>query len=116
MAGSLLCVLHCVSTPLLIGYLSTVGLGFLGQEIFHQVLAVALLAVAVFAFLPGYRMHRRTSIVVTGVLGIFLLLTAGFAPEGLLPAYADVTLTIAGSVLLVTAHVFNRRCNDACQR
>ncbi|MFU8805898.1 MAG: MerC domain-containing protein, partial [Bradymonadaceae bacterium] len=32
--ASALCLLHCAMTPLLIGYLTASGLGFLGQEIF----------------------------------------------------------------------------------
>lgn len=112
-AGSALCIVHCISTPLLLGYLSAAGLGFLAHELFHQVFAIALLAVAIFAFLPGYRLHRRKGIVLSAALGVFLLIAAGFSPIHDLP-YTEHGLTLLGSILLVGAHLSNRRCQTSC--
>jgi hypothetical protein len=109
--GSVMCMVHCAATPLLIGFLSTLGLGFLGREIFHQFLHLTLVAIAIVAFLPAYRHHRRGWIIGAGALGALLLLIAGFGHE-FLPSHADVSMTLAGSGILVVAHVFNRRCMD----
>jgi hypothetical protein len=112
--ASALCLLHCLLTPLVLGFLTARGLGFLGEEIFHQVLAIGLVFVAIFAFAPAFRQHRRWGIITAGAVGIFLLLFTGFAPHHLLPEYADVGLTMAGSILLVGAHMQNRRCLTGC--
>lgn len=113
-AGSALCMVHCISTPLLLGYLSTIGLGFFAHELFHQVFAVALLAVAIFAFLPGYRAHKRKGIILAAGVGVTLLIAGGFLHFESLPSFAEHILTVIGSVLLVSAHFFNRRCQSTC--
>ena len=112
--ASALCLLHCLLTPLVLGYLTASGLGVLGDELFHQILAVGLIFVAVFAFAPAFLQHRRWGVVLAGAAGIVLLLFTGFAPHHLLPHYADAGLTIAGSVILVGAHLQNRRCLNGC--
>ena len=108
-AGSLLCVAHCAITPLVIGYLSVMGLEFLGDEIIHQILAICLLGIALLAFIPGFRHHKNRLILVAGGLGITLLVTASFFVEHLLSHGAELGLTIAGSLLLVGAHAANWR-------
>lgn len=113
-AGSALCMIHCISTPLLIGYLSTIGLGFFAHEIFHQIFAVILLTVAILAFLPGYRAHKRKDIVLAAGVGVTLLIVGGFLHIESLPSFAEHILTIIGSILLVGAHIFNRRCQGTC--
>ncbi len=113
-AGSALCMVHCISTPLLLGYLSTIGLGFFAHELFHQAFAVILLVVAILAFLPGYRAHRRKGIVLAAGAGVSLLIIGGFIHIESLPSYAEHILTVIGSILLVGAHFFNRRCQRSC--
>ncbi len=112
--GSALCMVHCISTPLLLGYLSTIGLGFFAHELFHQVFAVVLLVVAALAFLPGYRTHKRKDIVLAAGAGVTLLIVGGFLHIESLPSFAEHSLTVIGSILLVGAHFFNRRCQDTC--
>ncbi len=119
-AGSILCTIHCAATPLLIGYLSTAGLGFLGDELIHQVFAVVLAAIALLAFIPGWRRHRRTSIAIVGGLGVALILAAGFVLDPFISHTQETLVTVAGSLLLIGAHGFNwklsRRngCRDDC--
>ena len=111
--GSTLCLLHCAATPLLIGGLSAVGLGFLGDEMVHKVLAVVLVGVAVLAFGPGFKSHRNAAVLGLGGAGIALLLATGFFLEPLLTEFWEVGLTVVGSVLLVGAHVVNWRLTVA---
>lgn len=108
-AGSVLCVLHCALTPLLIGYLSTAGLAFLGDEIVHKILAVVLLFAALFAFIPGYRKHGNTATVTAGAIGIGLVLFAGLILAPFIGHGLETAITIAGSVILVGAHTVNWR-------
>lgn len=113
--GSALCVIHCISAPLLIGVFSAAGIGFLGDDIFHQILAVCLLFVAVLAFLPGFRSHQNRLVVLLGVVGVGLILSTGFLLEPLISHGLEIGLTIAGSLLLVGAHAANWRLSNEAE-
>lgn len=107
--GSALCVAHCLATPLIVGYLSAAGLGFLGGEIVHKLLAAPLLFIALLAFVPGYRRHGDVRILSAGLVGIGLLLITIFALEPFVAHGVETTLTILGSVVLIGAHIANWR-------
>jgi hypothetical protein len=101
------CVVHCVALPLALALLPAIGVSFLAEGAFHQVLAVLVLLVAGLAFVPGYRAHHRRHIPLIGAVGTVLLAGAAFAPRlGLL---AESTITALGGSVLVLAHVLNRR-------
>lgn len=104
---SALCVAHCVGTPLLLGLLPAFGLSFLARDGFHQALAALVLVVAVLAFVPGYRAHKKPSVPVLGAIGIALLGGAAFAPG--LTVVGESVITAVGGTVLVAAHVLNRR-------
>lgn len=104
---SAICVVHCISMPLVLGLLPAIGLSFLARDGFHQALAALVLVVAVAAFVPGYRVHRQRNIVVLAVLGICMLGGAAFAPG--LSVVAESVVTALGGTVLVVAHVLNRR-------
>ena len=116
--GSLLCVVHCAVTPLVIGYLSAAGLGVLGDEIVHRILAVFLICIALLAFVPGYRNHRNSLVIAVGVAGLGLLVSTGFVLEHFISSGLEIGLTITGSLLLVGAHTANWRLtsreDDCC--
>lgn len=122
-AGSLLCLVHCATTPLLVGYLSVASLSFLADEWIHKTLAVILLVIAAVAFLPGFRHHKKKSVLVVGVAGVLVLLTAGFALDHHASPPLEIGLTAFGSLLLLGAHTANWRlcarhghepCDDHC--
>jgi hypothetical protein len=107
MIVSLACVAHCLAVPIVLGMLPALGLTFLAKDGVHEVLAVVVLAVALLAFVPGYRAHGLRHVPALGALGVVLLTSAAFAPGlGLL---AESMVTALGGVVLVTAHVLNRR-------
>src|SRR5260370_9328062 len=69
--ASALCFVHCILTPVVLS-LSAVWAHYLpSEELFHRALAVLVAAIGCFAFISGYRKHRR--------LRVLLLLTAGFS-------------------------------------
>ncbi len=116
-AGSLLCVMHCALTPLLIGYLSAVGLGVVGDEIVHKILAVLLLCVAVLAFAPGYKRHANVAVLTAGVAGVGLIVAGGLLLAPFIGHGLEIGLTVIGSLLLIGAHAVNWRlsdCSESC--
>lgn len=112
-AGSVLCVIHCALTPLAIGYLSATGLSFMGEEFIHKFLAIFLMLIAVAAFIPGFRNHRRVSVVAVGAIGASFLVIPNFALESLISHDLVLGLNIAGSFLLIGAHTANWRITDS---
>ncbi|RDV36822.1 MerC domain-containing protein [Bradymonadaceae bacterium TMQ3] len=113
--GSVACIIHCALTPALVGSLA--ALGFLADEIVHQVLVVLLLGVALLAFWPGFKVHRDLRIVVGAVAGVAILMTTGFMHAFMHDVmhdlfhseFAETGLTMLGSGILVGTHVANQR-------
>ena len=74
----------------------------------HLGLAAVIVVVSAWAFLPGYRRHGQLRVLVLGGLGLLGLLVASLVlePRSELLGTAG---TVAASILLVWAHVLNRR-------
>lgn len=106
---SLMCVVHCVLTPLLavaVPVLVTI------EEQTHQGLALAILLVGSAAFLLGYRKHQRVDALLMGALGMAVIGTAAFYADGLAVddiagISTEVALTLAGGTCLIIAHARN---------
>jgi len=102
--ASLLCILHCVATPLLV--IALPALEVLERQT-HAAFALGILCIGLLAFIPGYRRHRRSRVVLLGLVG-FGMLTAGvLVPEGAMSETAEVTVTVLGGATLITAHLRN---------
>lgn len=101
---SAICAVHCVSTPLVLTLAPAAGSVFGGA---HPVLLVLVIAVALWAFVPGYRCHHSRRVLVMAVLGVSLLATAAFGFHDSLPLETALSLMGAGSMM--GAHWLNRR-------
>ncbi len=82
MIASIGCAIHCAAMPFVIAFLPMLGLTFLADESFHKIMVFVCLSLAVIAFVPGYRRHRRWLPVVIAGFGLTLIATAAFALEG----------------------------------
>jgi hypothetical protein len=114
-AGSGLCLIHCLALPVMVGVLPGLGIAFLADEIVHQILACLLIAVAALAFIPGYRRHRdkRVLLLMGGGLGLILFATWG-SERFDLHGSGETFISVAGSVLLIGAHLLNHSFCRAC--
>lgn len=114
-AGSGLCLVHCLALPIVVGVLPSLGLAFLADEVVHEILAFALIAFAGLAFIPGYRRHRDRRVLglmATG-LGLILFATWGAAIVDLHGA-GETVLSVAGSLFLISAHYLNHSFCKNC--
>jgi hypothetical protein len=102
--ASALCILHCVATPLLAVALPTLELL---ERPAHTAFAVAILCIGLLAFIPGYRQHRRLSVLLVGLLGFGLLSASPLLRAGSLSESTETSLTMLGGVLLIAAHLRN---------
>jgi len=106
---SALCVAHCAATPLVVASAPALA-SVLGG--FHPVLLVGVVGVALWAFVPGYRKHRRAQVPLLALAGVGLLAVATLAFHDEL--VWDLTLSVAGSLFMLTAHWRNRVLSRPC--
>jgi hypothetical protein len=103
-ALSAICILHCLAVPLLAAVLPiafvTVGV----DAHFHEVMLWGVLPTSLFGFGFGLRYHRRYRIVVVGAVGLAIITFAAIVAHGAWAWWQELSLSILGSVLLVTAH------------
>ena len=87
-----------------------IGVPFLAQyaetHLHYQVL-VLVIPLSVVALAIGYRRHRNARIVASGALGMLLLVVGATVAHTQLGLAADRAFTVAGSLLLASAHFFN---------
>lgn len=110
--ASLLCILHCVVTPLLVVALPALEI-FERQT--HAAFALGILAIGLLAFVPGYRRHRQWSVVLMGLIGFGMLSAGVFVPEGIMSETFEIVLTVLGGLTLITAHLRNAYFCRSCQ-
>jgi hypothetical protein len=82
MLASIGCAIHCAAMPFVIGYLPVLGLSFLADEAFHKWMAVACFAIALAAFVPGFRRHGRWTPALIGSVGLAMISIAAFGFSG----------------------------------
>lgn len=107
MLASIGCAIHCAAMPFVIGYLPALGLSFLSDESFHKWMAVACFAIALAAFVPGFRRHGRWTPALIGSVGLAMISIAAFGFAGECCASCSVDTTLAKASI-------NESCPDTC--
>ncbi len=109
--ASMLCIAHCIGTPLLAASLPVLAAT---ERVTHMGLAVLLVSIGAVAFIPGLRRHGKGHVPLLGAAGLVLISYAAFAPEGLLSEAVEVALPIAGGATLIYAHLMNASFCHCC--
>lgn len=116
---SVLCVIHCILTPIFLASLPGLGLDWLANPGFHRTTALIGLAIGLWTLIPGWRIHQRHSVLVVGFLGLSVMNVSAFQEDSCCAAETETTecelqcCTTSGSqqpVLAATAP------NDAASR
>lgn len=102
------CAIHCAAMPLVIAWLPALGLSFLAEEGFHQWMAVLCFGIALAAFVPGWRLHRRLLPAAIGSAGLVLITGAAFGLEGDCCARCRDAHTVAAAPAIEAA------CTEEC--
>lgn len=79
--ASIVCAVHCAAMPFIISYLPALGLSFLADALFHKVMVFVCFSIAIYAFIPGLKKHRKWAPVTIGTLGLMLISVAAFGVE-----------------------------------
>ena len=112
---SFLCVIHCMLTPVVLLCFPAVQALTANRfhEGFHHVLLLILPIVALFAFYPGYRTHRRLDVFAWAVPGFILIASVALYFEE--STYFSTAISVAGSLCLVRSHWLNRHFCACCE-
>jgi hypothetical protein len=108
--SSVLCILHCLLTPLLVLTVPFLG-NFLSESWIHILIALIVFPVAVMALWRGYRLHQIKSTLYLGLVGLLfvvLAFTSGWY-SGEMHRKVEVVMMILGGTFLTFAHYFNLR-------
>jgi len=109
---SMVCLVHCMALPLALALLPSLGVSllpkYLDNNLFHVLFAFVLLGVGGLAFVQGFRRHHLWLPLLGGVFGTSLLFIGAFNPAGLLPELGEHLITVAGTLVLLFAHLRNR--------
>lgn len=100
-----LCLIHCITTALLVALATSVGGALLDPLIHEAGLAVAM-ALGALAFSQGYVSHGRLVPIVAGGLGFCAMGSALVLGHG---DPAEIPLTMLGVSLVAVGHYLNRK-------
>ena len=101
---SMLCIAHCVATPLFAVLLPALELFERGT---HTAFALTILCLGLLAFVSGYRRHHRWDVLLLGATGFGMLAAGVVVPEGVMSEATEQGLTILGGTTLISAHLRN---------
>lgn len=102
--ASVLCAIHCAAMPFVVGFLPLLGLSFLADPSFHQWMVAICLALALLAFVPGWRRHHRLAPAIIGLAGLGLITFAAFAgPDDCCPTPCDGSATANDGTMMTVA-------------
>ncbi len=104
---SLVCVVHCLLTPVAIAMIPALGATFLEDESFHYAVLFLVLPTSLFALSLGCRKHGHFKILITGLLGLFVLFLVPILGEDVTGETGEKILTVAGATIIAYAHVRN---------
>lgn len=114
---SVICVLHCFATPILLAFAPSLLALPVADEKFHAVLIFLILPASLVALTLGCRRHGDMSVVYWGCGGLVVLLGTLVLGHDLLGDAGEKVMTVFGSGLVVIGHTLNfRACRaSTCQ-
>ena len=105
-----LCVVHCLLAPALLLLGSSGAIAYWAHSLeLHLFFFVGVVALAVLSFPAAYSRHKKPMPIVMGVIGTVFLLLALLAESLYHWHVAETVLTIVGGVLMISAHMSNKR-------
>jgi MerC mercury resistance protein len=113
---SSLCLVHCISMPLILSLAPTLAHLIPGSETVHRFLALLVVGAGLPSFVIGFGKHKKWPVLACGISGMGIVLGALIFGDRLASESAEIAVTMLGSLLLTAAHLANRtfcgRCNQ----
>ena len=102
-----ICLVHCLTLPVLIALIPFMSQFAEGH--FHVQMLLVVMPVSIMAFSLGFRRHRVKSVIIWGGVGMLLLVLGATVVHDSFGLVADRTVTICAALILAFAHYFNNR-------
>ena len=106
---SAICVVHCLAVPLLIILLPSLTALQLDNEALHGWLLLGVIPCSLFSLLIGCKQHKSHRVLLIGLCGLIVLISAVFV-EGLQHGeILEKVLTVVGACIVAIGHYLNFR-------
>ncbi len=104
---SLLCVIHCLASPLIIVMLPSLMALQFDDEAFHLWMVLAVIPTSVYALTMGCKQHKRYRLLAVGLFGLFFLLLAVLIGESIIDEFWEKAFTVIGAATIALGHYWN---------
>ena len=110
--GAIVAALCCAGSPLIVAALAALGLSALRKDAILWPIMLVSLAVAIWGYWQGHRMHGAWAPLIVGVIGAGSLALGVIVVHG----FPAMQMIYAGAMLLVAATVWNIAARKRCTR
>jgi hypothetical protein len=104
---SALCAIHCLSLPLLLGFVPALGTTVFGQESFHVLLLWLVVPLSLVGLSMSCRSHKDGYVVVLGAVGLAILIGTAVFGHDLLGETGERVMTLLGAIAIAAGHLRN---------
>ncbi|CAM4415268.1 MerC domain-containing protein [Pseudoalteromonas ostreae] len=104
---SIMCTIHCFTTPISLTLLPSLAALQLDSEQFHIWILAAVIPTSVLALSLGCKKHKRFRYMVSGLIGVILMVLAVTVGEWLFGELGEKGFTLVGAAFIAVAHWFN---------
>lgn len=108
-ALSAICIVHCLTVPVLVAVLPIAALSLGDPSHFHALMLWLVVPTSVLGFGLGFRVHRRWGLVLLGSGGVAVLIAAALWGHSAWRESFEIGVSVVGSLILAAAHWLNFR-------
>jgi mercuric ion transport protein len=101
--GAIVAALCCAGTPLIVAALAATGLSALRKDVILWPIMLVSLAVAIWGYWQGHRLHHAWAPLIAGVIGAVSLALGVIVVHG----FPAMQMIYGGAMLLVAATIWN---------
>ena len=112
---SVICLIHCLITPLLLISLPILARYYLAHPMFHLMIALLIVPVGLMAFYSGYKHHRNKTVLLLGIPGLFIIAAIPYLVHEMHYPIPEAIVMTLGSVMMLSAHWINRKSCKTCK-
>lgn len=107
------CLVHCLITPVFITLMPILSLSVAVEHLmFHTLMLWLVLPTSCIALFLGCRKHKQVSIVITGLIGMSVLISVALFGHDVYGETGEKFATAIGGLIVAASHYLNFR---ACQ-
>jgi hypothetical protein len=108
-ALSTICIVHCLTVPVLIAVLPVVAVAWGSDAHFHSLMLWLVVPTSAVGFALGYRVHRQAGLVALGAAAVVALAIAALWGHAVWTPAIETLASVAASLVLAYAHLRNFR-------